>query len=113
MPLRVLSADLGPLELRELIENAICELALRGLVTTVVQGADLRPVLLELAPEEVMIGGLAGEAVPVLGQHHRDTAGGHEVPHAVHAGPLKACAALSGVYYLLEDLVPFAGGVAL
>jgi hypothetical protein len=62
-------------------------------------------VLRELFAQVEEVRGLAGEAVPVLRQHHGDTAGGHEVPHAVHPGPLQAGAALSGVYYLLEDLV--------
>ena len=58
-----------------------------------------------------MVGGFTAEAVPVLRQHDRHAAGGHEVPHAVHAGPLQAGAALAGVLHLLEDLVAFAGGV--
>ena len=77
----------------------------------IVEGADLRPVLLELPAEEVVVGGLAGEAVAVLCQHHMDTSGGHKIPHAVHAWPLKAGAALSGVCYLLKDLIPFSGSV--
>jgi hypothetical protein len=68
-------------------------------------------VLLELTLEEVVVGGLAGEAVPVLGQHHGDAAGGHEVPHPVHAGPLQARSALAGVRYLLGNLVALTGGV--
>jgi hypothetical protein len=67
-------------------------------------------MLLELLPEQVVVGGLAGEAVPVLGQHNGYVPRGHEVPHAVHAGPLQAGAALSGVLYLLENLVAFSGG---
>ena len=58
-----------------------------------------------------MIRGLAGESVPILRQHHIDTTTRYEVTHTVHTRPLKARAALSGVYYLLEDLVPFTGGV--
>jgi hypothetical protein len=80
---------------------------LRGAVAAVVKGAYPRPVFLELALEEVMVGGLAGEAVPVLRQHHGDAAGGHEVAHAVHAGPLQACPALPGVRHLFEDFVAF------
>ena len=68
-------------------------------------------MLLELLAEQVVVGGLAGEPVPVLCQHHGDAPGGHEVAHAVHAGPLQAGAALSGVLHLLEDLVAFSGGV--
>src|SRR3712207_3350807 len=52
--------------------------------------AYLRPVLLELALEQVVVGGLAGEAVAVLRQHHRNSALGHEVVHPVHAGALQA-----------------------
>ena len=58
-----------------------------------------------------MVSGLAGEAVPVLCQHHRDAACGHQVPHAVHARTLEADATLAGVGYLLEDLVSFLSGV--
>lgn len=74
-------------------------------------GPDLRPVLLELAPEQVMISGLAGDAVSVLSEHNRDPTGSHEVPHTVHTWPLKAGAALSRVRYFFEDLVPFTAGV--
>ena len=68
-------------------------------------------MLLELAPEKVMVGGLAGEPITVLGQHHIDTTTRYEVPHAVHARPLQGRAALSGVLYLLEDLVVLTGCV--
>jgi len=68
---------LCPLELGELVEDAVCELSLWALVPTVVKGADLRPMLLELASEEVVIGGLASEAVPILCEHHRHTARSH------------------------------------
>jgi hypothetical protein len=68
-------------------------------------------VLLELAPEKVVIRRLAGEPIAVLRQHDIDTATRYEVPHAVHSRPLKACAALSGIYYLLENCVAFTGSV--
>jgi hypothetical protein len=68
-------------------------------------------VLLELAPQEVGVGRLPAEAVAVLRQDHGHAPGGHEVPNAVHAGPLKACAPLSGVLYLLEYLVALSGSV--
>ncbi len=58
-----------------------------------------------------MIGGLACEAVPVLGQHHSDITSRYKVPHTVHARTLQARAALSGVRDFLEDVAPFAGGV--
>ena len=53
------------------------------------------------------VGGLASEAIPILCQHHGDAASSHEIPHTVHAWPLKACAALSGVRYFLKDLIAF------
>ena len=68
-------------------------------------------MLLELAPQELGVGGFAAETGPVLCQHHEDAASSYEVPHAVHTWPLKACATLSGVRYLLEDLVAFAACV--
>src|ERR687889_1464035 len=58
--------NLGPLELRKLIENAICELPLRGLIATVVESANLTATLLKLLAQQVVIGRLAGEAVSVL-----------------------------------------------
>src|SRR5687768_3046959 len=68
-------------------------------------------MLLELAPQEVGVGGFAAETVPILCEHHIDAASAHQVPHAVHTWPLKASAALAGVYYLFEDLVAFTGSV--
>src|SRR5215217_6688785 len=103
--------DLGPLVLGELVEDAVCELALRALISPVVEGTDLGSVFVELPPQQVVIGGLAGEAVPILCQHHIDTTTGYQVPHTVHTGPLKAGAALSGVRYLFEDLVALSRGV--
>jgi hypothetical protein len=58
-------------------------------------------MLLELASQQVGVGGLAAETVPILSEHHSHTATRYEVSHAVHARPLQAGAALSGVYYLL------------
>src|SRR5215207_2986927 len=52
---------------------------------------------------------LSAESVSVLGQHHRDTSSGHQVPHPVHARTLKARSALTGVRDLCEDLVLLAG----
>ena len=104
---------LRSLVLAELVEDAVRKLTLRRVVSAVVHGTDLRPVFLELPAEEVVVGRLTGEAVPVLCQHHGDVARSHQVPHTVHAGPLKACSTLSRVYYLLEDLVAFSGGVLL
>src|ERR687890_97421 len=97
-------SELCPLVLRELVQHAIRQLALRGVVATVVESAYLAAILLELLAQQVVVGGLAGDTVSILGQHHGDSASSHEVPHTIHAWPLKACAALPGVYYLLEDL---------
>jgi hypothetical protein len=58
-------ADLRALVLAELVEDAVGEFTLRAIVSPVVEGADLRPVLLELLAQQVVIGRLAGEAVPV------------------------------------------------
>src|SRR3712207_3234461 len=82
-----------------------------GRSSPIVQGADLRAALLELAPEEVVVGRFPREAVPVLREHHRDVPSLHEVPHPVHPRPLEACPALAGVRDLLEDLVALFGGV--
>src|SRR5829696_10121066 len=68
-------------------------------------------MLLELPPQEVGVGGFAAETVPVLCEHHIYIATGYKVPHTVHTWPLQAGAALSGVYYFLEDFVAFSGGV--
>ena len=67
------------------------------LVPAVVERREPGPVLGELPLEQVVVGGLAGEAVSVLGQHHGDAACGHQVPYAVHARPLQARPALAGV----------------
>src|SRR5215204_522088 len=88
---------LRPLVLAELVQDAVRELALGTIVSPVVEGADLRPVLLKLPPQQVMVGGLAGEPVAVLCQHHGGATSSHEVPHTVHTWPLKAGAALSGI----------------
>jgi hypothetical protein len=64
-------------------------------------GPDLRVELLELAAQQVMVGRLAGKAIPVVCWHLRNTSNGHEIPPTVHTGYLQACAALSGVFHLL------------
>src|SRR5215211_3468594 len=92
--------ELCPLVLRELVQHSIRQLALRGIVATVVESAYRAAMLLKLLAQEVVISRLAGEPITVLCQHHIHPASSYEVPHAVHAWPLKACAALSGVYYL-------------
>src|SRR5215212_3314919 len=102
--------DLRPLVLAELVEYAVRELALGAIVSPIVEGADLCPMLLELPPEQVVVGGLAGEAVPVLRHDDGDAPTGDEVPHTVHAGPFQARTALSGILNLLEDLEAFSGG---
>jgi hypothetical protein len=102
---------LCPLELGKLIEDAISELPFWASVPAVVHGSDLRAVLLELPPQQVVVSRLAGEPIAVLCQHHRDATTRYEIPHAVHPWPLQAGTALSGVYYLLQYLVAFTGGV--
>jgi hypothetical protein len=98
--------DFRPLELGELVEDAVRELALRGIVAAVVEGTDLSAMLLEFLPEQIVIGGLPSEAVPVLSQHHRNAASSHQVSHMVHAGPLQARPALTRVCHLLEARSP-------
>src|SRR5215204_1762859 len=68
-------------------------------------------MLLELAPQEVGVGRFPAEAVPVLSEHYGDAAPGHKVSYAVHAWPLQAGPTLSGVRYLVKELVAFSGGV--
>src|ERR671915_1819620 len=68
-------------------------------------------MLLELAPQEVGVGGFAAETVPVLCQHHSDASGGNQITHAVHAWPLQAGTALTWVYHLLEDLIALSDSV--
>ncbi len=75
-------------------------------------------MLLELTPEQVEVGGFTGEAVPILSENHRDATSGDQVPHPIQPRSLQACAALSGVLDLLEDLValsraPFPQGLDL
>jgi hypothetical protein len=92
---------LGTLELRELVEDAISELTFGTFVSPVIESAYLAPVLLKLLAEQVVVGGLPGEPVPILCQHHRDASGGHKVPNPVHPWPLKARPALARVGDLL------------
>src|SRR5215208_5788997 len=89
-------SELCPLVLGELVKHAIRQLALRGIVATVVKGAKLGSMLLELPPEKVMVGWLTRETVPVLSEHYRDSTCSHQVPYTVHTWPLQAGAALSG-----------------
>src|SRR5215207_7809513 len=98
---------LCPLKLGELVEDAVCEFPLWALVAPVVEGAHPDSVLLELLTKEVVISGLAGEAVTVVGQYNRDTSSGYKVPHSVHSQACERCPALAGVGYLLEDLVAY------
>src|SRR5215203_6419470 len=71
----------------------------------------LSPVIGKPGSQVFVVPRLAADPVYVLGQHHRHAACSHEVPDTVHAGAFKSHAALSGVRYLLEDLVSLAGGV--
>src|SRR5215207_6538534 len=69
--------DLSSLVLGELVEDAVRELPLRAFVSPIVEGPDHGPMLLELTPEQVVVGGLSREVVPKRGGDHRDTACGH------------------------------------
>jgi hypothetical protein len=94
-----------------LVKDAVCKITLWRIVAPIVEGADFSVVLLELALEQVMVSRLTGESIAVLCQHNIDTTIRYEVSNAVHTWPFKAGPALSGVYYLLEDLVAFTGSV--
>src|SRR5215211_8469876 len=65
---------LRTLELGELVQYAVCKLPLRALVTPVIESPQSATVLRELLPQQVEVSRLAGEAVPILGQHDRDAA---------------------------------------
>lgn len=67
---------LGPLELGELVQDAVRKLPFGRVVAAVVHGPDLRPALGEFLPQEVEVRRLPSETVPVLGEHDGDTAGG-------------------------------------
>src|SRR5215211_8966332 len=79
--------ELCPLVLRELVQHSIRQLALRGIVATVVESAYRAAMLLKLLAQQVVIRRLTREAVPVLSEHQGDAPGGHEVPYTVHAWP--------------------------
>lgn len=63
-----------PLVFGKLVHDAVRKFALWGVITVVVEGLESATVLLELAPEQEVIGGFTGEAVPVSGEHRPDTA---------------------------------------
>jgi hypothetical protein len=48
-----------------------------------------------------------GEAVPILGEHHRDATSGHNVPHARSIPGRSKDAPLAGVLHFFQDLVTF------
>jgi hypothetical protein len=48
---------LDALEACDLVHDAVGELPLRGVVSAIVEGADLGPMLLELAPDQVVVDG--------------------------------------------------------
>src|SRR5919112_467427 len=59
---------LCPLELGELVEDAVSQLSFSTLIAAIVESAHLRSVLITLLAQEVVVGGLAGKAVPILEQ---------------------------------------------
>jgi hypothetical protein len=74
-------------------------------------GTGIFAVLLELLSGDIVVGGLPCQAVPVLSEHYGYTAGGLEVAHLVHAGPLHSHPTLARVLHLLKYLEPLSGGV--
>src|SRR5215217_6907484 len=103
---------LSSLELGELVEDAVCEFPFWAFVTAVVESVDLAAILLEFPLEKIVIGRLAGEAISVLSQHHRDIATCYQVAYPVHARPLQGRPALAGIRYRFQDLIAFLIGVS-
>jgi hypothetical protein len=89
--------SLRALELGELVEDAVRELTLRGIVAAVVERTQLGAVFIELPSEEVSIRRFPAETVPVLSEHGRSAPGGYQVPHMIHARPLQAGTTIAGV----------------
>ncbi|CAA9425778.1 MAG: hypothetical protein AVDCRST_MAG03-2878 [uncultured Rubrobacteraceae bacterium] len=104
--------DLRPLELRQLVEDAVREFAFGRVVAPVVQRPQPRALLGELLLEQVQVGGFPGEAVPVLGHNQVYPAPGNQVPNPVEAGPLEAGPALPAVLYLRDYLPALAQAVS-
>ena len=77
----------------------------------VVERPDLRPVLLKLAPQQVMVSRLAGEPVPILGQYYGHAASRYQIPNVVHPRPFEARPALPRIGDLLQHVVALARGV--
>lgn len=100
-------AELGPLELGELVQDAIGEIGLGTIAGAIVEGAQLGAVVGELLAQQVEVGWLTGDAVPILRQHDRHAAVRNEIPHAIHARPLQARAALAWVRDLFQNFVAF------
>jgi hypothetical protein len=92
------------LELRHPAPDVAHELAHRGVVARVVEGPELRGVVLEERTQVLVVPRLAADPVEVLSEHDGDSSAGDELPHPVHAGPLKRRTAVAGVRDLFEDL---------
>jgi hypothetical protein len=60
------------LELGELVEDTVSQHPLRAVVAVVVEGFQARTVLEEFLAEDVVVGWLAGEPIPILGEDHVD-----------------------------------------
>ena len=103
--------DLRRFVLGQLVEDAVRELPFWGIVAMVVQRLQPAIMVFKLALQQVMVSGFAGEAIPVLGKHHRDTTAGYQVPDAIHAGPLEAGATLGGIGDFFLDLIAATSGV--
>jgi hypothetical protein len=63
---------LRPLEPGELVEDTVSQHPLRAVVAVVVEGLQARTVLKEFLAEDVVMGRLAGEPIPILGEDHVD-----------------------------------------
>ncbi len=111
--LTTLLGERRPEELGYLIQHALGELADGGVVALLVERPELRAVPGELLLEEVDDLGLAGEAVPLGGEHHGDPALGDALADAGEAGTVgERRAGDPRVLDLLQDFEPLLLAVA-
>jgi len=91
------------LELGELVEDTVSQHPLRAVVAVVVEGPQARTVLEEFLAEDVVVGWLAREPIPILGKDHIDATGRDGVtqgiePESIQRGP--GCPILELPHYL-------------
>src|SRR5215211_2373659 len=91
--------------------DAVRELVLRRVASVVVQGLEPASVLFELLAQQVVVGWLPGEPIPVLGEHQRDSALSHEGPYLVYPRSFQRDPTLPGIADLFHDLIAFSEGV--